>query len=269
MVRPFPMRRALLPCCQGLTLSEDEPNTSPNKLSIRMANDTKVTNDPVLAKELKDLLSKSIEGNLQLLTRVSGMVREGARVLRASSARPQQPGEIVSRLVRLNLSYFSLLTKHGLAFADELTTITERALGIKPDAGAAASPPRVEINLQARVGDTASAAFLVENSQQQTLEVSFEASQIVSRQGEPIRSPAVRFDPPRVTLKPHLQATVRALIDISPEFKPGELYLLRIRLVGFEQKEVWIGINVLPRAQETPKPKAQSSKKKARQKKRK
>src|SRR5438045_13311 len=135
------------------------------------------TNDPTLAKDLKELLSKSIEGNLQLLTRVSGMVREGARVLRAGSVRPQQPAEIISRLVRLNLSYFSLLTKHGLAFADELTTITERALGINPNAGSAVSaPPRVEINLQARVGDTATAAFLVENSQQQTVKVSFEAS---------------------------------------------------------------------------------------------
>jgi hypothetical protein len=235
-----------------------------------MADDTNGTNDPTLAKELKDILARSIEGNLQLLTRVSGMVREGARALRASSAEPKQPGEIVNRLVRLNLSYLSLLTKHGLAFADELTTVTGRAFGLKPDAGPAAAPPRVEINLNARVGDTATAAFLVENSQQQTLEISFEASPIVSRHGEPVRAVAVRFDPPRLILEPQVQATVRVLIDISPEFKPGELYLLRIRIAGFEQKEIWIGLNVFPPVPETAEPKVQSAeKKKARPRKRK
>lgn len=234
-----------------------------------MANDTKPANDPPLAQEFKDILAQSIEGNLQLLTRVSGMVREGARAFRANSAQPKQPGEIVNRLVRLNLSYLALLTKHGLAFAGDLTTVTERALGLKPDAGAAAASPRVEINLAARVGDTAIAAFLVENSQQQTLEVSFEASQIISRQGEPVGSVAARFDPPLLALGPGVQATVRVLIDISSEFKPGELYLLKVRVVGFEQKEIWIGLHVLPPAEKTPAPEAQRSKRKAPKKKRK
>jgi hypothetical protein len=236
-----------------------------------MANDTKPANNPPLAQEFKDILAQSIEGNLQLLTRVSGMVREGARAFRAGSAQPKQPGEIVSRLVRLNLSYLSLLTKHGLAFAGDLTTVTERALGLKPAAGTAAAPPppRVEINLAARVGDTATAAFLVENSQPQTLEVSFEASQIVSRQGEPVGSVAARFDPPRLALEPGVQATVRVLIDISAEFKPGELYLLKVRVVGFEQKEIWIGLHVLAPAEKTPVPEVEGSKRKAPKKKRK
>lgn len=233
-----------------------------------MADESNGTTDPPLATELKDILARSIEGNLQLLTRVSGMVREGARALHASSAQPKQPGEIVSRLVRLNLSYLSLLTKHGLAFANELTTATERAFGLKPNAETAAASPRVEINLHARVGETATAAFLIENNQPQTVEVSFAASQVVSRHGEPLTSAAVRFDPPRLALEPQLQATVRALIDISPEFKPGELYLLRVQIVGFEQKEIWIGLNILPPAETAPGPKAPPSKTKTPRKKR-
>jgi len=243
-----------------------------------MADDTMDANGSVLAEELKKLLSKNIEGNLQLLTRVSAMVREASQTLGAGPTPPQQPGEIVTRLVRLNLSYFSLLTKHGLAFADDLTTMTERALGIKPGAepaaARAATPARVEISLNAHVGDTAAAAFLVENNQQQTLEVRFEASEIISQHGDPIHSPAVRFDPPLLALEPRLQATVKALIDISQEFKPGEIYLLKVRLVGFEQKEIWIGINVLPPTPETSSapagnPKAQPAKKTKRPKKRK
>lgn len=233
-----------------------------------MADESNGTSDSPLAKELKDILARSIEGNLQLLTRVSGMVREGARALRASSAQPKQPGEIVSRLVRLNLSYLSLLTKHGLAFANELTTATERAFRLEPKAETAAAPPRVEINLHVRIGETAMAAFLIENNQPQTVNVSFAASQVFSRHGEPVSSAAVRFDPPRLALEPQLQATVRALIDISPEFKPGELYLLQVQIVGFEQKEIWIGLNILPPAEAAPDPKTQRSKRKTPRKKR-
>jgi hypothetical protein len=233
-----------------------------------MADESNGTNDPPLAKELKDILARSIEGNLQLLTRVSGMVREGARALRAKSDQPKQPGEIVSRLVRLNLSYLSLLTKHGLAFADELTAATERAFNLKPSVETAAPSSRVEINLHARVGETATAAFLIENNQPQIVDVSFAASQVFSRHGEPIPSGAVRFDPSRLSLEPQSQATVRALIDISPEFKPGELYLLQIQIVGFEQKEIWVGLNILPPVEAAPEPKPKRSKGKATRKKR-
>jgi hypothetical protein len=215
-------------------------------------------NGPKLAADLKAVLAKNIEANLQLLTRVSGMVRETARNLGDPASKPQQPGELINRMVQLNLSYFTLLTKHGLAFADELTTITERALGIRPGApppaptaapsspGASTNVPRIEINLNAHVGETATASFLVENNQEQTLKVSFEASQIISRGGRPIGSPSVWFEPSHLNIEPGMQAAVKALIDISPEFKAGEIYLLRVRLVGFQQKEVWIGIHVLP-----------------------
>ena len=235
---------------------------------MAMADDTKTAPDPPLGQELKAILAQSIEGNLQLLRRVSGIVREGSRALRAGSDRPRQPGEIVARLVRLNLSYLSLLTKHGLACAGDLTTVTERALGQKRDAEKAPASPRVEINLQARVGETAAAAFLIENCQPQTVEVSFEGSQIISRRGQPISAATARFDPPRVALEPGSQIAVQALVDISAEFKPGELYLLCIRVVGFEQKEIWIGIDVLPPALEATAPKAGSSKRKAPSKKR-
>lgn len=235
---------------------------------MALADETKAAHDAPLAQELKDILTQSIEGNLQLLTRVSGMVREGARALWAGSAQSRQPGEIIARLARLNLSYLSLFTKHGLAFAGELTTVTERALGLQQDARAVAAPHRVEINLCARVGEAATAAFLIENCQPQTVEVLFEASQIVSRHGEPVRTNTVRFDPPRLTLKPGLQATVQAWVDISPEFTPGELYLLRIRIAGFEQKEIWVGINVLPPVSEHTASKHRSAKKKTAPKKR-
>jgi len=227
-----------------------------------MTDPTQGFNGPKLAEELKAVLSKNIEANLQLLTRVSGMVRETARTLGEQSKQPREPGEIVNRMVQLNLSYFALLTKHGLAFADELTNITERALGTRPGAAptpsgapseAAAGPPpttasRVEIKLNGRPGEVAAASFLVENNQPQTLKVSFEASEIISRDGEPVRSPSVQFEPPHLAIRPGEQAAVKALIAISPEFKVGELYLLKVRLVGFEQKEVWIGIQVLPAA---------------------
>src|SRR5438445_13845922 len=99
-----------------------------------MADKTKadsIPNLPNLAEDLKDILSKSIEGNLQLLTRVSGMARKAADSVGANPVRPSQSGDIINRLVQLNLTYLSLLTEHGLSFADALATATERALGVE------------------------------------------------------------------------------------------------------------------------------------------
>jgi hypothetical protein len=212
------------------------------------------------ADELRVIVSKNIEANLQLANRISTMFWEGARMFGDRSVQPQQPRVIMNRMVQLNLSYYTLLTKHALAFGDEFATLAERALGTRPaeevpprevkasHVAESTTSPRSEINLEARVGETAAASFLVKNNQQLPFEVSFEASEIISRRGGSIRSPVVRFEPPHLFIRPGAQSTVTALIDISPEFKAGELYLLKVRLVGFEQKEVWIGIHVFPPA---------------------
>jgi hypothetical protein len=211
------------------------------------------SSDPsILAGELREILTRSVEGNLELLTRVSNLARDAANSLGANAGRAQQqPGDVINRIVRLNLSYLSLLSKHGLAFADELTTVTERALGLKSSSASptfapgASPPPRVEINLNARVGETAAGAFLVENTRPEPVHIAFEASQIVDRQNAPVEGAAVRFDPAALDLKPGTQVTVKVLIKISTEFKPGELYFSRIRIAGFDEKEVLIALNIL------------------------
>ena len=212
------------------------------------------------AEDLRAFFSRNAEANLQLLKRASAVFWEGARAFGDRSAPIQKPGALINRLVELNLSYYTLLSKHALAFGEEFTTLAERAWGTKPAAGVSAeeaaastvaeviSPPHFEIKLEARMGEIAAATFLVKNNQPQSLTVSFEASEIISRGGGLIRSPVIRFKPPQVLIQPGAQTTVTALIDISPEFKVGELYLLKIRLVGFEQKEVLIGIQILPPA---------------------
>jgi hypothetical protein len=204
-----------------------------------------------LAEELKELLARNVEGNLELLGRLSNMARETAKSMNAPSNAAQQPGALVGRLVKLNLSYLSLITKHGLAFADEMATITARALGVAnpeprtaPSAPAAA--PRAEVQLTARIGQTATATFLVENSRPEPLDVSFEASPIVSSHGEVIKRATVRFKPSRLRIKPGAQSTVQVSVKVSGEFKADETYLLRARLVGFEDKEIFIGLRVLP-----------------------
>lgn len=206
-----------------------------------------------LAEELKELLARNVEGNLELLGRLSSMARETAKSMNAPSNAAQQPGALVGRLVKLNLSYLSLITKHGLAFADEMATITARALGVtKPDQPRASSPstangaPRAQVQLAARVGQTATATFLVENSRPQPLDVSFAASPVVSSHGDAIKRAKVRFKPARLRIKAGAQSTVQVSVKVSAEFKADEVYLLRVRLVGFEEKEILIALRVLP-----------------------
>lgn len=210
-----------------------------------------------LAQELREILTRSIEGNLQLLTHMSGMVRDAAESFTSGAGAARQtpqPDVVANRLIRLNLSYLSLLSKHGLAFANELLTVTGRTLDLKsagsPSNGsqdtASSDGPPVQIVVNAPVGETASAAFLIENTQGQPVEMGFEAGEVLSRQGRPVPNTAVRFDPESLHLKPRMQATVKAMIDITPDFVVGEQYFVRVRLVGFEKKEVWIGLNIMP-----------------------
>ena len=210
-----------------------------------------------LLDDFKRLLSKSIQDNLLFMNRVSAIAREAAKEFSTVSSRSHFPAadEVAKTLIQLNLSYFSALNKHGFALLNELVSATETALGINssPAAAPAAAPSRVEINLSARPGDRATASFLVENSYERTLDVSFQASEIVSLQGEAVKSGVVTFNPPRLTLNPKSQAVVQACIDISNEFKSGENYVLRVRVVGFETKEIWIRLNILSSTQE-PKP---------------
>jgi hypothetical protein len=225
--------------------------------------------------DFKKLFTKNIQDNLLFLNRVSAVAREAAKGLSATSSRSQPPpaDEVAKRLVQLNLSYLSALNKHGFALLNELVSATETALGINssPTAAPAAAPSRVEINISARQGDRATASFLVENSYDRALGVSFQASEIVSVRGEVVKSGVVNFNPPHLTLEAKSQAVVQAGIDISNEFKSGENYVLRVRVVGFETKEIWIRINILSSTQEpTPataevdKPKRKGRKKKAR-----
>ncbi len=240
------MRGALLPAASARSRARPE---SVDRQAVRM-DQGGVSN---LAEELKELLARNVEGNLELLGRLSSMARETAQSMNSPSNAPQQPGALVGRLVKLNLSYLSLITKHGLAFADEMATITARALGVtKPEqprtssASTPAAPPRAEVQLAARVGQTATATFLVENSRPEPLDVSFEASPMVSSHGEAIKRATVRFKPSRLRIKPGAQSTVQVSVKVSPEFKVDEVYLLRARLVGFEQKEILIALRVLP-----------------------
>jgi hypothetical protein len=225
--------------------------------------------------DFKKLFTKSIQDNLLFLNRVSAVAREAVKGLSTVSSRSQSPtaDEVAKRLVQLNLSYLTAINKHGFALLNELVSATETAFGINSGAAAApaATPARAEINLSARQGEVAIASFLVENSYERALDVSFQASQIVSVRGEVIKSGVVSFNPPQLSLEPKSQAVVQACIDISNEFKSGENYVLRVRVVGFETKEIWIHLNILSSTQELKsataeddKPKRQGRKRKAR-----
>jgi len=219
------------------------------------------TNEPnAMAEELRGILTRSVEGNLQLLTRVSNLAREAAQSAGTNATKtPPQPTEVINRIVRLNLSYLSLLSKHGLAFADELATATEKALGLRttgtmsspgqkesPAPGTGAGSPRAEINLNSRIGETAVAAFMVDNNTKEgAMRVTFESSGVVDRKNVAVPGAKIQFDPKSLELKAGGQAPVKALIPITREFKAGEVYVARLRVLGADEQEIWVTLNIL------------------------
>ena len=223
------------------------------------------TNTGKLTDSFKNVLSKTVQGNRQLFNRISTLAADAAKELSADAQSRKLPSatETFNRLAELNLAYWSALADNSLAFANEMAGATERALGLKPCASAKTElrVDQIEISLTAHPGEPAVAGFQVENSFSNSLEVSFQASDLISADGVPLKTAPVTFKPPRLTIAPNTQAVIQATIDVPPECKPGQTYTLGVKPVGFPTKEFSIRLNVVaPPAKSRAKPSASPTK---------
>ncbi len=94
--------------------------------------DTKTVTD-----QAKGLLSKSIQGQIQLFNRMSTLTTDATKALLAGDKTQPRPtvGEGFRRLVELNLACWSAAADHGLALANDMAAACEKALGLQ------AAPP--------------------------------------------------------------------------------------------------------------------------------
>jgi hypothetical protein len=205
---------------------------------------SQVVNAGKLMDDFKNLYSKAIQGNIDLVNRLSRVASDAAREFSTSaqSKTLPSPTKSLTQIAEFNLAYWSALTEHSLAFANEMAGAAGRAFGLECRQEENKAPMAIEVTAQP--GQTAVAGFHVENTFSDPLEISFEAGDLVSPRGTTLKSKSVVFTPKQVTLAPKTQSVVQIAIEVPAECKPGESYMLPVKPVGFAMKQFSIKLNI-------------------------
>lgn len=201
-----------------------------------------------LVEELKALVAAHVAGSVELAARLNALVR---KVASDPPAPAGDGGAVVSRLADLGIASYAELSKHTLALLGGLVGVAERALA--PDAGepSGASRPKdapADLQLSAAAGERATSSFLVENSYDQAVDVSFRADALVSAGHPDLPGTLVTFEPARLSILPRGSAVATAVVDVGSDFVLGATYTSTVRLLGFEGRALRLSLAVAPAA---------------------
>lgn len=199
--------------------------------------------------EFKSLAETSMRGNLQLISRVNELVKTAGKSLGPDLKK--NDGTKSSPLIRIlgfSLASCSVLSACTLEMLNGLVSAAEHSLFGKYAATPEAVSPQVcgEIHVEARQGERLKAPFLVENQYSAPLDISFEASDLITSMGPALPSSHIAFEPAALVLGPRGKAVIVALIDITKAFVAGRTYTSTIRVLGFQGKEVRLVLTILP-----------------------
>ena len=195
-----------------------------------------------LSEKFQTLVNKSFKDNAELLKRFTTLYTDGTKQFSSGlkGEKRLEVGDSLARLAELSLSYWSAATSHTLAFGREVASIYEKALGLK---GTAASESAVEITVNTRAGEQATAAFQLENKFPETLNVSVAAGDIRTPGGESLKSVPVKVEPATLSLAPKAHAVVQVSFNVPDTWSAG-VYTLPIKLAGFPSKEIVIRLHI-------------------------
>lgn len=200
-----------------------------------------------LVEELKSLVAAHVAGSVELAARLNVLVRKVA-------SDPPEPagdgGAVVARLAGLGLASYAELSRHTLALLGGLVGVAERALAPEdPDAsatgrGGAAGDGPADLQLTAPAGGRATSSFLVENTYEQVVDVSFKADALVSPGRPDLPGTLVTFEPARLSILPRGSAVATAVVEVTPDFVAGATYTSTVRLLGFEGRALRLALVV-------------------------
>lgn len=206
----------------------------------------------VFFEELKSRIAANLAGNLQLVRRLSDLVKDATKAFAARRAGERaEPSELLSRWLEFSLASYSAVSTHSLELLNGVVSAAEQALGAKARPAPEPEPApgqRVEMRLEGRQGERVTAPYLVENRYDRRMDVSFEASDLVPASGTPISGSQITFEPSTLSVPPQGQAVVQAAVTLTHDFVVGQTYTTTIRVLGFQAKEIRLAITVLPPA---------------------
>ena len=202
---------------------------------------------PEHLRRLRDLAADNVAGNTRLLARLNDLARDAVRVAGRGTA-DADGAKLLSRWLDFNLDSYAVVSRHGLALADELISVAEIALrpGVPPAPDPSGDPSsRPELRLTGRPGERVTSGFVVENNFDRPFDITAECDELRPAEGPPLPASLVSFDPPSQAIPARAEGTVSASVSITPEFLVGETYTTTIRLLGLPTREVGLSVTVL------------------------
>lgn len=184
--------------------------------------------------ELRRLVQRSFRGNVDFLQRASELTRTAAR-----DARQEQlsADEVVKRLVRFNLDYYSLLTDYAQAFMGDVLALTERSLG-GASSGSSGGSAGATIRAEGPPGSRVRTAFIVENRSNAAVTLGLSATDFRAGNRTVASAGLLHFDPPAPEVPPRGEATVVVVVELAKELEPGIEYRSTIRVAGTPDQEL-------------------------------
>lgn len=197
---------------------------------------------------LKRLVTRNIDANMQLLNRAAGLLRS-ARDLGARSGglRSVDAQRLYADWLTLSMDHYARLSNQSIQYLNAVVGIAEQALGRQPAAAAPASQG-AQIRVSGARGQRLIIPFMLDNSTGQAVNASLSADDFVSARGAKVAGRAASFQPTAFTLAPAEQRVVEALVTLDDAFEPGETYATTLRVAGFPEREIRLDVTVLDRA---------------------
>ena len=155
--------------------------------------------------------------------------------------------QTLGKLVEAGMQFYTQVLTVGAEAANRYVEQVLLAGAAPPAAGSTGAPaskaPPVLL-FRGKRGDAPSNAFMVSNNQNQSVDVSFDVSDMVSDDKGHRVAPVVHFTPERFELAPNAEQIVQCSIPLSENFTAGQMHHGNIRVVGFPEMTMQISVFV-------------------------
>lgn len=211
-----------------------------------------MANAETFIEEIRGLLTRNMEANTQLASRVSALLQQSAR-----EGLPSTPNELFARWLDFNLASATVISTHSTEVMRGLVDAAERSLlGREPTDGlhgtaaprggvsGAADATPIDLHVQGAPGETVRAPFLIANEYDRPLDVSFEATALRDDAHGEIPAANVMFEPQTLTLA-RGQRVVQAAIAIPAKASAGGTYRGEVRIKGYQARTIALALSVV------------------------
>jgi len=197
----------------------------------------------MLTDEFKQLIDRSVQANVQLLTRAGGVLREAARASKEPQRlRGRDARALLGDLVKLQLDYLKTLSDSSVQYLGSVVSLAETAVAPAapvPETTAQASA------LSGSIGQTLAFQFQIDNPNPQSVSAAVEAREWLGRRGDTVAADSIAFDPAATVIEAASARVVQGRVSIDDRFRPGQVYDTVIGVSGFPGRQVALTLTVL------------------------